>query len=263
MATTPPAPITEAELNQFVDNDSDFAFEMRVLNEFNRLKFFGQHSGTYKDPVTGKARQFDLRVRKLSDACVLTVAAECKNLQPNFPLLLSAVPRTNDESYHDVIRFREGQVHCFSNVERIGANLSRFTPHQMVGRKLDQVKRDDQRKVLLSDDSQTFDKCSQAINSSRDAIQDIATDSRLPGLRAVLPVLIVPDGTLFQVDYSSSGHKEKAPHHVPYSTLFVGHGWDVEGFDGPMKYTLSHIEIVTFGALEEIANEWMKRFFPK
>jgi hypothetical protein len=48
--TTSDNPITEADRNEFVDNDSDFAFEMRVLNKFAFLDFYGQHSGTYRDP---------------------------------------------------------------------------------------------------------------------------------------------------------------------------------------------------------------------
>jgi hypothetical protein len=188
-------PIRETDLNEFVDHDSDFAFEMPVMSEFAHLGFIGQHSGTYRDPVSGKARQFDLRVRKHSGDFSLTIAAECKNVQSTFPLLVSAVPRTNDESYHDVIRFREAQTYKFSSVEKVSANESRYRPSKMVGKKIDQVKREKQ--TLVSDDSATFDKCSQAVNSCRDLIQEMSNFPRTPSLRVVIPALVVPSGTLF------------------------------------------------------------------
>jgi hypothetical protein len=195
--TTSNNSITEADLNEFVDNDSDFAFEMRVMNKFAFLGFYGQHSGTYRDPVSGKARQFDLRVRKYSGDFLLTIAAECKNLQPTFPLLVSAIPRTNNESYHDVIRFRQAQTYQFSRVETVSPNNSRYAPNKMVGKKIDQVKRADQKQALMSDDSATFDKCSQAVNSCRDLIQEMSVFPRTPNLRVVIPALVVPSRTLF------------------------------------------------------------------
>jgi hypothetical protein len=259
--TTSNKAIDETDLNEFVDNDSDFAFEMRVLNEFARLGFCGQHSGTYRDPVTGKARQFDLRVRKNSGNFMLSIAAECKNLQPSFPLLVSAVPRTDDEAYHDVIRFREAETYRFSRVETISANNSRYSPLQMVGKKIDQVKRVEQKQTLVSDDSATFDKCSQAVNSCRDLVQEVSAFPRTPNLRVVIPALVVPTGTLFQVDYSRNGDKIVAPRKVPHSTLFLGQVWEAQAFDMPLKYRLSHLEIVTFAELLGTTNEWMSGFF--
>jgi hypothetical protein len=255
-------PITEFDLNEFVDKNSDFAFEMRTMNEFASLDCRGQHSGTYRDPVSGKARQFDLRLRRYSGDFLLAIAAECKNLQPNFPLLVSAVPRTNDESYHDVIRFREAHTYRFSRAETISANESRYRPHSMVGKKIDQVKRTEPKQALVSDDSATFDKCNQAVNSCRDLVQEMANFPRIPSLRVVIPVLVVPTGTLFQVDYSVDGDKVVTPRKVPHSTLFLGQEWETEGFNTPLKYRISHLEIVTFDALEKITSEWMSGFFP-
>jgi hypothetical protein len=53
-----------------------------------------------------------------------------------------------------------------------------------------------------------------------------------------------------------------APRQVPHSTLFLGQEWEAQGFNMPLKYKLSHLEIVTVEALPEITNEWMSRFFP-
>jgi hypothetical protein len=57
-------PINARDLEDFVANNSDFDFEMKVLAKLRSLDFECEHSGTYQDPVTHKARQFDIRARK-------------------------------------------------------------------------------------------------------------------------------------------------------------------------------------------------------
>jgi hypothetical protein len=114
----------------------------------------------------------------------------------------------------------------------------------------------------VSDDSATFDKCSQAVNSCRDLIQEMSNFPRTPSLRVVIPALVVPSGTLFQVDYSANGDKLVAPRPVPCSTLFLGQEWEATGFNVPLKYKLSHLEIVTLDALPEVTDGWMSGFFP-
>ena len=51
-------PIGAAELTQFVNERSDFAFEMEVLARLRGAEFVCSHSGTYRDPVTEKIRQY-------------------------------------------------------------------------------------------------------------------------------------------------------------------------------------------------------------
>jgi hypothetical protein len=99
-------PITQKDLDEFIASGSDFAFEMTVLSLLRKMGFNTSHSGTYQDPVTQKIRQFDLRASKVQGDFRLTLAVECKNLRTNFPLLISAVPRTVDEAFHEVIRYR-------------------------------------------------------------------------------------------------------------------------------------------------------------
>jgi hypothetical protein len=56
MAKLKPDPITAKHLEDFVANDSDFAFEMKVLAQLRNLEFDCKHSGTYQDPVSDKIR---------------------------------------------------------------------------------------------------------------------------------------------------------------------------------------------------------------
>ena len=85
MAKLKANPITGADLTTFLNTDSDFAFEMKVLRWLENNGFCCRHSGTYRDPVTGKLRQFDIRSEITSGTGTLALAVECKNLRQNGP----------------------------------------------------------------------------------------------------------------------------------------------------------------------------------
>ena len=102
MAKLKDCPISAEDLAEFARDDSNFAFEMQVLAQLLTSGFSCVHSGTYRDPVTSKMRQFDIRASMDRDRGTLSLAVECKNLRPNSPLLLSTVPRTDAEAFHDL-----------------------------------------------------------------------------------------------------------------------------------------------------------------
>jgi hypothetical protein len=74
-----------------------------------------------------------------------------------------------------------------------------------------------------------------------------------PYVRVILPVLVVPAGMLWQVDYGADGTVQKPPREVSRSNLFLNHTWSVEtGHLGEtFSHRLSHIELVTADALSE------------
>ena len=61
MAKLKDDPITAKDLADFATTSSDFGFEMQVLARLRAEGFSCSHSGTYRDPVTDKIRQFDVR----------------------------------------------------------------------------------------------------------------------------------------------------------------------------------------------------------
>lgn len=248
---------TARDLEQFVATDSDFAFEMKVLAQLRNLEFDCEHSGTYRDPVSDKIRQFDIRAQRKRNKYRLALAVECKNLRVNNPLLLSAVPRTATESFHDVLVFRPSAMVPFARVDRITGDRSAYRRGEMVGKKTDQVGIDTSG-ALVSDDSTTFDKLNQAVNSCRDLVHDLARNTIAPQVRVILPVLVVPTGLLWQVDYAADGKILSSPRNVDAATLFINHSWTVDGGPGgPISYSLSHIEFVTLGALPSAVQTWM------
>ena len=94
--------ITSYDLLEFLAGYSDFGFEIQVLKQLREMGFNSQHGGSYDDPVTKKPREFDIRAFKRSGNRFLRLAVECKNLRPNFPLLVSCLPRSKDEAFHEV-----------------------------------------------------------------------------------------------------------------------------------------------------------------
>jgi len=252
--------ITAIDLKDFVANNSDFDFEMKVLAKLRSLDFECEHSGTYQDPVTDKVRQFDIRAMKTQGPCTLALAVECKNIRPNHPLLLSAVPRTITESAHDLLLVRRQFGPAYPSVETKRGIGSAYKEGEMVGKKTDQVGRVESSNELFSDDEATFDKLNQAVNSCKDLVRNLRRGPDVPLLvRAIVPVLVVPDGVLWQVDYEQNGVMRTSPRRVNRTTLYYGHSWEISGDNVtvlPISYKLFHIEVVTFSALPDAVTTW-------
>lgn len=228
MAKLKTDPITEQDMNDFIATSSDFGFEMEVLQWFRTAAFKCQHSATYRDPITGKLRQFDIRVEYTSPSGTHTLAfaVECKNLRPNFPLLISTVPRTPPEAFYNAIVFTPGTPHSYAVEKRTGRSV--YVLDKPVGKATDQVGRSDTKpNDLISNDEQTFDKMSQAINSCQGLVERFSREVPSSNVRTVIvPMLVVPAGTLWQVDYDHTGQLIHAPRQVRQSSLFLDGLWE-------------------------------------
>lgn len=244
-------PVSADDLQVFIASKADFAFEMLVLRRFEQLGFSCEHGGTYRDPVTEKTRQFDIRAwRQDAEAARLGIAAECKNIGANFPLLVHAVPRKSGEAFHEliVVDHRHSASH---RIEHLAGNSSRYKPDVPVGKRLDQVGRSPSGE-LVGSDQDVFEKVSQSINSTFDLTDSVARDTASPRLYAIVPLLVVPDERLWQVDYSSDGQQQGPPRQVESATVFLDKVWSFRYLGGGFfKYRLSHYEITTLGGLKE------------
>jgi hypothetical protein len=247
-------PISAADLSDFVDTGSDFGFEMKTLAQLRAEGFECSHAGSYRDPVTQKIRQFDIRALVHRAASTLALAVECKNISANNPLLLSAVPRIPSEAFHDLIVYRSMASPPFVT-RTVGADDSVYRPGAMVGKQTDQVGRDASR--LYSNDVDTFEKLNQAVNSCQDLIGMMLDPNRAAGFRVAVPVLVVPAGRLWQVDYNSAGEVTVPPRQVERSSYFLDHTWVVPTkFEDLIRYRLSHVEVITLSALPGIVETW-------
>jgi hypothetical protein len=263
MAKLKDDPITAQDMADFVRSNSDFDFEMQVLAKLTSLGFICSHSGTYRDPVTHKIRQFDIRARYTRGECQILMAVECKNLHANFPLLISAVPRTKDEAFHDQIGFNAQQVYTPVSVRQI---VSFYAAGDMVGKQYSQIGRDNSG-VLVGNDDAVFEKFTQAVNSCHDLVGDaVRQRDAASSSRVILPMLVLPDGTLWQTDYDACGGSLSPPRQVMHSSVFLNYAWLAHTglFDQSISYRLSHMEFVTFGAIAKAVQNYLgpNGFFP-
>ncbi len=246
------SPIGETDLQEFLDSKADFAFEMRVLGRFEALSSTCEHGGTYTDPITSKIRQFDIRARYTRGPARLWIAAECKNVGADSPVLVHSVPRKLGEAFHSLIVHRTSHA---PDAVTVGALESMYRPEELVGKRIDQVRKQAGR--LIGGDQDIFERITQSVNSAFELVREAARSPGFPEVYAVVPVLVLPDGCLWQVDYSNSGEQSGPPHPVNTCPYFLAHEWQVATrVNTPLTYRLSHIEIITFGALKATISQF-------
>lgn len=247
MAPKKPLTITKTDITEFLSNESDFAFEMRVLHKLRvGVELNCEHGGTYIDPITQKARQFDIRARGEASPFSLRLAVECKNLRDTSPLLLHAVERTSEEAFHELIVRQTN--HPF-RVVRVKDYESTYEPKAFVAKSTDQVARRDDGGFKRGD-ADVYDKIAQAVSSTHDLVMEAVKGGKDAAI-AVIPMLVVPDNRLWQANYSANGNQLGEVREVEYAALFLNRTWEMTtgGVFRP-PYTLSHMEIVTLSALE-------------
>jgi hypothetical protein len=245
-------PITAEDLSLYLET-SDFQLEIDVFRSLLAHGAIVSHGGTYTDPVTKKDRQYDIRAEIHHGIGRAKFAVECKNLKPNYPLLISRVPRMSDESYHHVIMGRSNALpkdggdiftargHIFRSREPVGKTASQ------VGKAPQEGKQPGNQ--IISSDSETYDKWAQAIASSHDLVRQSGHSSigdAPMNVTVVLPVLVVPDNTLWVADYSAEGALVSSPRQINECSLFLGKLVAV----GEIRCTLSHLLIFTKSGLD-------------
>jgi hypothetical protein len=256
------------ELIKFLSTSSDFGFELRCLERLGQLGFRCQHGGSYVDRVTNKARQFDIRALKQDRGNMLRIrcAVECKNLAESFPLLIMCVPRSLEESFHELVisydpasntpftKFDNPIFRKNCQIIRVGPPISDYTPGTSVGKSSVQVGLG-QDNVITANDAEVFEKWSQALASAQDLADEAAEEGERQKelfISLVLPILVVPNGTLWKVDYSDSGSRCGDPINVDRCSFFVGRDYSAGDRIRGGSLTLSHLEFVTIAGLEQL-----------
>lgn len=243
-------PITQEEVQQYLENYSDFSFEVKTLALLSGSGFSCSHSGTYIDPNTGKTREYDIRAIKIEAAqgigyYELQLPVECKNLKPYSPLVVHRLPRRREESTHDLVvntGMSRGRV-------TVTPQFSMYKKGSHTGKAVDQLKRNGQGSINGSD-SEVFDKVSQALSSAHEMVQRAASGHGSFIVSSVVPILVVPTGSLWVIDYDDNGNVVNGPQAVPQTAYYCGK--ILNHHSGAIThYALSHLEIVTIDYLEE------------
>lgn len=253
----PPSVIGPADLAVYVETMSDFGFELQVLRALIEEKWTCEHGGTYDDPISGKPRQFDLRVSFSLGHTTICLAIECKHLRPEAPLLLLSVPRVAKEAFHNVIVSRAPVKRTIldsplreeaARVFRLEYDESVYRVGSPVGKSCAQVWRDGKGSLKASD-SDVYEKWSQAVASSRALVKQ--AERRAEDMRsdrewaAVIPIVVVPDETLWHVHYDGKGVLKEGPVQLDHLPFFIERQTRPHlSFDN-FDYNISHLEFAT------------------
>lgn len=271
MAKLKDDPITKEDITEYLEEYSDFSFEVSVLRKLTLLGFSCEHAGTYEDPITKKTREFDIRARKVlvDDGNLqfnISLSVECKNLKNNFPLVVHCMPREENECYLDLIWSSEPHSYMppYENAMRIPLKNGDCPYEKLmaVGKSCDQVGRKPQNSELIGNDGDVFDKISQAINSAYDLIKEshYAADKNIDVVTLVVPVLVVPNDRIWSVWYKRTGEIEREPTIESSLEYYIGKSWLVGNPPSEFKkrYYLSHLEIIQIDNIDEVVNKYTR-----
>ena len=266
MAKLKPDEIPERIIRQYLLEKDDFAFELRCLQELTARSLRVSHGGTYSDPVTNKPRQFDFQILLgPSLPFRISIALECKNLKKNFPLLVSRVPRRDEEANHQLLvgPMEEGYpiLKAIAHCERLVITSSLLYPrNDLVGKSTVQIGVN-QSGELHGDDAEVHEKWSQAVSSAYSLISDASSELLEEETKAeawfIVPMVVVPDGVLWAQDYKTDGVANGVPHLIEETTFFIDHApWRVGQMFG---YTFSHLHFVTLTGLIRLLDRLTKK----
>jgi hypothetical protein len=246
-AKAEPRPITADMVKAAVTSRDDFAFEIRVralLGEHGASNV--RHGWSYLDPVEEKPRQFDLRgeLHHFRGVRSIQLAIECKNLDPKVPLVISGTARTYEEAYHHFINSGALERGVFvagpdvrgvyHRYKFVGRSIARLTPKDAG---LEVSRREDEADI--------YKRWSQALASAADPAKAAATNQNVQTV--VIPAVVVPDGSLWEVFYDEIGNIQDEPKLVDETTFFVGHEVVLE--PGNLWIKLSHVQFFTVAGL--------------
>jgi hypothetical protein len=272
--------ITGEDIKSFVDRSNDFSFEMQVLNTMSKMKFDCSHSGSYCDFVSKKIRQFDIRASRRNGDRAVYLAIEAKNLGAHNPLLIYGVPREQKEATFDIMcRTSEAQYGAFPSTKHRSAQadsncwistipesysiyrtaINEDKSH-LTGKSMDQI--GNYGGEIKGADQEVFEKCSQAISSITYVIsREYKTikesyDQSSPTYLAFVPIVVIPDNTLWVAEFDALGNKIGVPYKTRHIPFYVDHKVELSPYLGA-EYSVTHLEVVEVGYLPSLMRRYL------
>jgi hypothetical protein len=258
--------ITASEIKSVVLAEDDFGHEMRVGDTLNTLHYAFSpwvriweptHGETYEDPKTQKSRQFDFRCKIVSGydkGRVISLAVECKNLNPDLPLVICGRSRTDRESYHILISSNDGHPKTL----KVSGASSIYKPNEFVGKSVLRLKIKE-RKLCSDGDSEIYDRWSQALASSHElALEAARNPLDAKSYTFIMPMVVVPNGSLWTVEYNENGKVPGEPQQVKHCEYHVAHKIDVG-----IPYLITNIHFLTIEGLRSLISEFSNAEFYK
>ncbi len=255
--------ITPGDIKTVIAGEN-FGHEMRVrriLQSYRRESLL-EHGGGYRDPQTNKIREFDFRWIFPREETVLSLAIECKNVSVDAPVVISGSKREPREARHALVESRKGgmfstmsgyvDVAAAGVIRNIRNDESLYPAKNFVGRNILQLKPAQKAGSYLSArDSDVYDKWFQALASAFDLVSEALRHAErfvIPHVfTLVLPVVVLPDDTLWQAEYSENGDLLGDPTKTDECEMYVGRSMTPphEIGDITTPYTFSHLHFFT------------------
>lgn len=276
-------PISKPDLLEYLNSYSDFSFELAVLKMLREQGIECEHGGHYEDPVTNKSREFDIRAEKTVGTYRVRMAIECKNIRENFPILISCVPRHNQESYHQVAMFSKKSNDTMTYIVSVNQSRAKtltireqhslYKVAEPVGKSTVQVGKAMDGSITAND-SELYDKWGQCLSSIQGLIERSywdgdEDDHQEVSFSAAFPIVVVPNGRLWTVSYDEDGNRISDPVPTNRCACFVDKNYVMGTKLASTKMWLSHVEIVTFDGLGNFVDTYLKaesgmeKIFPK
>ena len=276
-------PIIATDLSEYLNSYSDFSFELAVLKMLRNNEIDCEHGGHYEDPVTNKSREFDIRAIKTIQQYRVRMAIECKNIRENFPILISCIPRHEQESYHQIALVSEPKTDSYE----IGGSIykSRATTLYMrnqhsiyktgepVGKSTTQVGRAVDG-TISTNDAELYEKWGQCLSSANDLVNRMYWDGdkdKGTYFSVLFPFVVVPNGRLWMVTYDNDGNRINDPVQINRCACYVNKDYEMgtTPMGGQTWLWLSHLEIVTLEGMKIFVEKYLKtkedveNIFPK
>jgi len=269
--------VTIDNLREYAEQYSDYSFELFVLKMLRDVGIKCEHGGVYTDPITNKTRQFDIRAKKTNGEYRVRLAIECKNIRSNFPILVLCSPRQPYESYHHIASVEDEKQKQYLTpsgiplnhlditrgrlrVYRISEEHSIYKPFDPVGKDSIQVGRQHDGR-FASNDNDLFDKWSQCLSSANDLINDMywdGHDEKTHFFSTVIPIVVVPNGRLFAIEYDVDGNVQTQPHAAKRCSMYIDKQYTINTFPAFNKhFNISHMEIMTIDGLDEFIKHYI------
>jgi hypothetical protein len=263
-------PIQKDDIVDYLDSCSDFSFELSVLKMLRGNDVICEHGGLYEDPVTGKSREFDIRAIKTISNYRIRLAIECKNIRENFPVVVSCMPRHEEESYHQIAMVSEPESSLYapliyqSRARTISLRNenSIYKIDMPVGKSTAQVGRG-MDGTISANDGELYDKWSQSLSSTADLVSrtywdgDKKDDENLY-FSAIFPIIVVPNERLWTVYYDDNGNRIQEPCISNRCSSFIDKEYEMGTKIAPARMWISHIEIMTFDGLYSFVDSYLK-----
>lgn len=258
--------LTPAVIRDLALAGDSFGFEMRIGKIVRSIADAEvQHTGTFTPLGLNEApRQFDYRVYISREDLVLQLAIECKSLFIGSPVVVCGSARSEAESRHDLVvsdaRFIAGRRGLIDVGLISTSKPSAFYPAgHFVGKTVIRPEPTSVGKELvagsgyrLTGDSDIYDRWNQAVLHAcwmLHRAMDLHAREQSATFAVTLPIVVLPNETLWRLTYDSDGVVLEEPTMVDHETLFLGRRQWLGGM-AEVTGELSHLHFVTQAGLE-------------